>query len=141
MRQGLRKVCSSVGIELLVAVRRRSRGFSTGVGPSGIAADFKRLLRASTSFGRSNPTCYGAVAGFREDRAEIGTRCGNSDASLAASLQKLSTRDHRILQIGSSITCFFELSWPHPKPCATIPSITARIKKIVVSAASVTGQR
>src|SRR5271165_7195282 len=103
MRQRLCKVCPSVGIAFLVTVRRRSPVFSTAVGPSGIAPDFERLLGASTGFGGPSLDSGRAVAGSREHRAEPDTGCGDCDAGLATSLQKLSTRDHEILHVARSI--------------------------------------
>src|SRR6516162_6698427 len=104
MRQGLRKICPSVGIAFLVTIRRRSRVFLTGVGTSGIAANFKRLLHASTGFGHFSLACCAAVAGLTQHCAKAGTGCSKCYAGLATFLQKLSTRDHKILQVGSSIT-------------------------------------
>jgi hypothetical protein len=87
-----------------VPTRRRSRVFLMGVGTSGIAANFNRLLHASTGFGHFSLACCAAVAGLTQHCAKTGTGWSKCHAGLATSLQKLSTRDHKILQVGSSIT-------------------------------------
>jgi hypothetical protein len=93
MRQAFGKVHTFIRVTFLVSIGRRNRIFLTTGRSCGIATNFERSLCARFVGGTSNLFCIG-VASNPGKRRTNSTRGSDRRAHLAASLQKLSTRDH-----------------------------------------------